>query len=191
MPQHQDAQSEEDEEIGEEAEIMTGASIPGLLSIIPPFLSSAVRRDGNETNGELRAAVTMNFPTGRQQDTPCLITFAITDEKVESIALKLYNAHLERDGRKRFIYYDGDTRKARIGPQFTLQECTVEAIPQIFGPIINAGNCSSPPRLVEVRTGSHITQTVQMSEFHNVGDGAIITVVLNSTHASQIFEQLY
>lgn len=174
----------------ENADAVTGAHIQGLMDLVPPYMCGAIRRD--DSNGRLTAAVTMNFPIARLEvDTPCAITFAILDTKVEYIAEKLYNAHLEQEGSRRVIYYDGEARKARIGPDFTLDCCSMEAIPVLFGPLLSAGNMESPHRLQEARNGSSITHTVTMGDFHEVGKGAVITVSLGITAGTQIFEKLY
>lgn len=156
------------------------------MELVPPYMLDAIRK--YQKNGTMKAGVRMLFPES-DLDMPCAITFDILDQKVEFLAEKLFNAHLEREGAARVLYYD-EARKGRIGPGFTLVCCTTEAIPRLFGRLITAGNVASPHRHEEARVGSPGTETVTM-ELHGVGEGALITLSLGRREGSEIFEKLY
>lgn len=149
-------------------------------------MANAIKR--YEDHGTLKAGVWMRFPR-RDLDLQCSITFEILDQKVEYLAWKLFNAHLERQGAARVLYYDNDARTARIGPGFSLQSCTAEVLPGLFGPLITSGNVASPSRQREMPTA--ITDTVTMELHGEVGKGAVIILSLGSREASQVFEKLY
>lgn len=167
-------------------EAVSGAQIQGLVDLLPPYMMDAICK--YKKDGTMKAAVEMRFLKGL--DLPCAITFRIVDEKVEYIAEKLFNAHLEREGPARVLYYDGDARKGRIGPGTRLECCTIEAIPRLFGPLIAQGNEASPYCQEEKLAGRRSTQTVTM-ELQQVGQGAIVTLSLGRREGSQIYEKLF
>lgn len=167
---------------------VTGARIEALSSLVPPYMMGAIRQD--IIKGEWKAGVTMKF--SMCLDVQGAISFEIVDQKVEYLAEKLFNAHLEREGHRRVFYYGDAERRLRIGGGCTLLSCTTEAIPRFFGQLITQGNLEAPHRKEEQqRAGSSITETVIMSRFDEIGKGALITVSLGPTAASQLFEKLF
>ncbi|KAK6858664.1 hypothetical protein PG995_005228 [Apiospora arundinis] len=173
-------------------EYVTGASVEGLQRLVPPYMNSAVQRF--EKNGEWFAAGSMTFPNqGLNAALSSVLTFQIMDTKVEHLAEKLYNAHLEREGNRRVMYYDGNRRKASIGPQFTLETCNSDVLEEFFGIDIAEGNRASPPRRREKSEGVclSLTQTITMSGFGQIGNGAHLSIFLDIASASRIYEKLY
>lgn len=165
-----------------------GAHVRGLAELVPPYMADAIKR--YEKNGVLKAGVRMLFP-GSNLDLPCTITFDILDQNVEFLASKLFNAHLERKGVARVLYYDNDARKVGIGPGCTLQSCTTEVIPSLFGQLITSGSVACPYRQEEACAGKrYITESISM-ELREAGKGALITLSLASIEGSQVFEKLY
>ncbi|KAL2272810.1 hypothetical protein FJTKL_05970 [Diaporthe vaccinii] len=168
----------------------TGATVQGLLELlVPQGLIGATRQEfvGKDV---LKFAVTVDyFPL--QLEAPCVISFEILDQKVEYFAQKLFNAHLEREGEFRVFYYDGDKRRVTMGSEFALRSCTMQAIPEFFGPNIDAGNLEMPQRQMEMLAGSSVTDTIKMSGFNRIGNGAHITVSLGPVGAYQCLDMLY
>lgn len=176
------------EEQTDETDEFEGADIQGLVQLVPPYMADAISK--YKPNDTLKAAVMMLFPE-RDSGAPCSIMFEIVDQKVEFLAGKLFNAHLERDGTARLLYYSDDARRGQIASGFTLMCCTAEAIPTLFGTLITVGNLASPHRQKEATGGSRaITKTVTM-ELRSVGEGARITLSLGREEASQIFKMLF
>lgn len=176
------------EEETDETDEFEGADIQGLMQLVPPYMADAISK--YKPDNTLKAAVMMLFPN-RDSHAPCTIMFEIVDQKVEFLAGKLFNAHLERDGTARLLYYSDDARRGHIASGITLMCCTAEAIPALFGTLITVGNLASPRRQEEGTGGSRaITKTVTM-ELRDVGQGARITLSLGREEASQIFKQLF
>lgn len=165
-----------------------GAHVRGLAELVPPYMAESIKR--YEKNGTLKAGVRMLFP-GSDLDLPCTITFDILEQSLQFLASILFNAHLERKGAAWVLYGDNGARKVRIGPGCTLQSCTTEVIPGLFGHLITSGNMACPQRQEEVRAGKrYITESVTM-EMREAGKGALITLSLASIEGSQVFEKLY
>lgn len=176
------------EEQTDETDEFEGADIQGLVQLVPPYMADAIRK--YKLNGTLKAAVMMLIPE-RDSDAPYTIMFDIVDEKVEFLAGKLFNAHLERDGKARLLYYSDDSRRGKISHGFTLMCCASDAMTALFGTQITVGNLASPRRQEEATSGSRaITKTVTM-ELRDVGEGAMITLSLGRKEGSQIFKTLF
>lgn len=175
---------------GETTEVdeYVGAHVRGLAELVPPYMADSIKR--YEKNGTLKAGVRMLFP-GSDLGLPCTITFDILDQSLQFLASKLFNAHLERKGMSWVLYYDNDARKVGTGPGCTLQSCTTEVIPSLFGQLITSGNVASPHRQEEACAGKrYITESVRM-ELREAGKGAFITLSMGSIEGSQVFEKLY
>lgn len=70
-----------------------GASIKGLLSLFPDYLSNAIRKD--KTTDHMTTAVTINFPRKSFRDISYIITLVVKANKVKYLTILLFRVHLE------------------------------------------------------------------------------------------------
>lgn len=167
-------------------EIISGADVEGL-DLFPEYLRGAIRR--NDTGHRKTAAVSMNFPSHVIADVDCIITMEVYPNKVERLALLLFDAHLETHGEVRELVIPGGLRV--IASQ--LQGSSPESVTNVFGFETAAALASAPYRRIEVSEADAqvATRCVTMSDFNNIKKGAIITLTLGRRAASQLFEKLF
>jgi hypothetical protein len=117
-----------------------------LASVFPRYLHTAIRQQGD------KADVSIEFPS-----SDCVLCLAILPSKVEHIATKLFELHVETDGPLRYFLSDKGRKSI---PQPMLRQQGVEAIsvPHFFGSLIDQGIQSSSIRRDEIGQG-HFTLT--------------------------------
>lgn len=150
------------------------------------YLRGAIRRD-DDAGGRKTAAVSMNFPSNLIGDVDCALTLEVQSNKVEYLAMRLFNAHLETNGEARELVLDGGTR-ARIN---WLVGSPSERVLEIFGCEIATAIEQAPFRRLEVLDGTDATRCVTMSDFTDSGKGAMITLSLGLRAGSKIYEKLF
>lgn len=167
-------------------EITSGADIDEL-DLFPEYLRGAIRRD--DAGDRRTAAVSMNFPYNIIADVDCAMTMEVMPNKVERLALLMFNAHLETNGKVREIILPGGLK---VIPT-RLQGSPPESVITVFGPMTAAALESAPYRKLEVlEAGPRVaTRCVTMSDCSEADKGAIITLTLGRRRASQIFERLF
>lgn len=165
-------------------DITSGADIEGL-ALFPEYLRGAIRRDDGDKGKT--AAVSMNFPPNIIADVDCVMTMEVLPNKVERLAMLLFDAHLEVNGKARELVLPGGVTAIA----YRLQGGRPKPISDVFGSETAAAISSAPYRRHEVSEGSISTRCVSMSDFVNADKGAIITLTLGMREGSQIFEKLF
>jgi hypothetical protein len=92
-------------------EITSGADVEEL-DLFPEYLRGAIRR--NDTGGHKTAAVSMNFPPRIIADVDCIMTMEVYPNKVERLALLIFNAYLETNGEVRELVIPGGLKAIAI-----------------------------------------------------------------------------
>lgn len=144
---------------------MTGASVEGILDLFPDYLGGAIRRDG--TGDQITGAVTMNFPRTSFGDVSCIMTLVVQANKVERLAMLLFGAHVESEGRSREVVLQ-DGARLLPSPQVILQGSYGNAVHQVFGSVTAAAITAAPFRRREMLQGTRATRCVTMTIFSEV-----------------------
>lgn len=167
-------------------EIISGADIEEL-DLFPEYLRGAIRRDN--TGSHQTAAVSMNFPSHVIADVDCIMTMEVYPNKVERLAMLIFDAHLETNGEVRELIIPGGLKVIAI----QLQGSPPSSVTNVFGQITAAALESAPYRRCEIsEAGAQVaTRCVTMSDFTDVHKGAIITLTLGRRAASQLYEKLF
>jgi hypothetical protein len=167
-------------------EIISGGDIEEL-DLFPEYLRGAIKR--NETGSHRAAAVSMNFPSHVIADVDCIMTMEVYPNKVEHLAVLIFNVHLETNGEIRELIMPGGLKIIAI----QLQGSPPSSVATVFGPITAAALESAPNRRREISEGGAqvATRCVTMSDFTDVHKGAIITLTLGRRAASQLYEKLF
>ncbi|KJZ73080.1 hypothetical protein HIM_07464 [Hirsutella minnesotensis 3608] len=173
-------------------QVLSNASLRGTADIFPEYLSGGIRRDIVHVDGLmcLKAAVTMNFPYNPLGQVHCLMTLAILSNKVEYLAMALFNVHVESASRVRHVVLPGGVRLLP-NPELTLHGCQTEAIKLVFGSEVNNAVQASPVRKQEMEEEVRKTGCVSMTIARSSDEGAFITLNLGLTEGSRIREKLY
>ncbi|KAH8744723.1 hypothetical protein F5883DRAFT_660200 [Diaporthe sp. PMI_573] len=171
--------------ISPKPEILVGADI-AELDLFPEFLAGVIKR--NDISPKT-AAVTFEFPRDSIADINCAMSIVVFPNKVERLALLLFNAYLETNGTVRELILPGGL--CVIPKQ--LQGSPLEAVTNVFGPTVAAALESALYRKIELSEAALGVGTccVTMSECSDVYDGAVITVVLGRREASKMYEKLF
>lgn len=172
----------------EQGQVVSGASIPGLLSVFPSYINGAIRRDNHEDH--VTAAVTMNFPGASFGGVPCIMTLVVEPNKVERLAMLLFRAHLESTGESRELVLESGTRTIPK-PQLLLQGSPSDAVSQVFGPEIAGAIAATPFRKREVSEGILATRCVTMTIPHEASSAALITLTMGLEEGIGIQGRLY
>jgi hypothetical protein len=167
-------------------EIISGGDIEEL-DLFPEYLRGAIRR--NDTGSHQTAAVSMNFPSHVIADVDCIMTMEVYPNKVERLAVLIFDAHLETNGEVRELIVPGGLKVIAI----QLQGSPPGSVTNVFGRITAAALESAPYRRREIsEAGAQVaTRCVTMSDFTDVHKGAIITLTLGRRAASQLYEKLF
>ncbi|KAB5514947.1 hypothetical protein GE09DRAFT_1179690 [Coniochaeta sp. 2T2.1] len=173
----------------EDGQVVEGASIDGLLGLFPEYLSGAIRRD-HSRNDRITAAVTMNFPSSSFGEVACIMTLVVQANKVERLAMLLFGAHVESEGRCREIVLQEGAR-LRPSPQITLQGTHSDAISKVFGSMTATAIAAAPYRRREIREGTRATRCVSMTILNECDATAMITLTLGLEEGLQIKKMLY
>jgi hypothetical protein len=162
------------------------------VDVFPEYMSGAIRKDTVQIDGLmcLRAAVTMNFPYYPLGQVHCLMTLAIMSNKVEYLAMTLFNVHVESASHVRYVVLPGGVRLLP-NPEITLQGCQTEAIAKLFGPEVDGAVKASPVRRQEVKQETRATGCVSMTITRSSNEGAFINLNLGLTEGSEIRDKLY
>ncbi|KJZ69374.1 hypothetical protein HIM_11235 [Hirsutella minnesotensis 3608] len=184
LPTHHDASHTDAVPAQAKHDITSGADIEGL-ALFPEYLRGAIRRD--DAGDGKTAAVSMNFPPDIIADVDCAMTMEILPNKVERLAILLFDAHLEMNGKVRELVLPGGITAIA----YRLQGGRPGPVSDVFGAETVAAIESAPYRRYEVSEGTIATRCVSMSDFVDADKGAIITLTLGMREASQIFEKLF
>lgn len=166
------------------AQVFSGADVDEL-NLFNEYFRSAIRR--NDAGSCKTAAISINFPPYR--DNNCFMTIEVLPNKVERLALELFNAHLETNEEMRELVLPGGLKAAPL----RLQGASPKAVLNVFGPQTAAALEAAPYRKVEIEEEGRdsATRCVTMSECHDSSKGAILTLTLGRIGASQIYERLF
>ncbi|KAF2253261.1 hypothetical protein BU26DRAFT_547790 [Trematosphaeria pertusa] len=117
-------------EASNQEQTLTGAKINGLVSVFPQWIVRAIRKGHG-------VGVTMvfpaNLPTGRVQ---CLMSLAISPDKVQRLASVLFDIHLEIEDGFRFVVHN-NTVRISPRPEIYLQGAAEKAIIECLGRILS------------------------------------------------------
>ncbi|KAH6953739.1 hypothetical protein BKA56DRAFT_604803 [Ilyonectria sp. MPI-CAGE-AT-0026] len=172
----------------EQGQVVTGASIQGLLNLFPEYISGAIRRDG--AADQMTAAVMMNFPRRSFGDVACIMTLVVLANKVERLAMLLFGAHLESDGGIREVVLQ-DGARLIPSPQVILQGSHSDAVSKVFGSETAGAIAAAPFRRREILEGTRATRCVTMTIFRESDKTALITLTLGLREGFQIHDKLY
>ncbi|KAF5963517.1 hypothetical protein FBULB1_13343 [Fusarium bulbicola] len=173
----------------EQAQSFKAASIQGLSSVFPEYMSGAIRRNDPGEGDCVTAAITMNFPSRSIGQVGCVMTLAVESNKVEHLAMLLFKTHLESDGTSRELVLQGGTRVTPY-PQLLLQGSYSDTISEVFGLEIAGAIAASPYRRQEIRVGTLATRCVTMTIYGTVHEPVLITLNLGLAEATKIYEKL-
>lgn len=136
-----------------------------------------------------KAAVTMAFPYVGKDD--CIMSLAITESKVQYVAMILFNVHVEVESAvqaRQVVLHDGVTLTS---PEITLQGVYHEAIKKLFGHEIYEAIKVSRVCQEERQKGTRATRCVSMIIPSDPGVGAVINLNLGLREGAEIRDKLY
>lgn len=172
-------------EVSNKEQTLTGANIDGLVSVFPQWLVRAIRK-----GQDVAVGVTMVFPALPNGKVQCLMSLAISPDKVQRLASVLFDIHLEIEGGFRFVVYN-DTVRISPRPEINLQGATGKAIIECLGCEIHRAIEASPARSEERRNGILATNCVTMVVTGDPSEESILNLCLGLKEAYQIKETLY
>lgn len=167
-------------------------SLLGTAQLFPRYLAGAVKRTANPTDGSgYVTAVAMILPAAPfATRRGCQMTLDIMSNKVEHLAMDLFNVHLETTEGLRYLCCAGGA-KVLPNPKLTVRGCLHSAITRIFGAETAHAIRASPGYQDEVKQGRDCTDCVSMAISHGAEDVAQIVVELGLREGSLISERLF
>lgn len=130
----------------------------------------------------------MDFPFDGLVD--CLMSLAIHQNKVEYLALALFNVHVESEGQVRYVMLN-EGAKLIPNPEMTLKGARDDAILRILGVEIHEAIQASRMRKKELEEGNLVTECVSMIFTDRSDEGAVINLSLGLKDGAQIQNKLY
>jgi hypothetical protein len=170
-------------------QVLSQASLQGTAEVFPEYMSGAIRRDVDATTG-WKAAITMTFPYLGKVD--CLMGLAIKENKVQHIAMALFNVHVEFEPAvpaRQIVLPHG----VRLMPssEIILQGVQIEAIISLLGTEIYEAIKGSRVYQEELQQGVRATRCVSMIMSSNHDDGAVINLNMGLKEGSRVRDKLY
>lgn len=162
---------------------LTGAGINGIVAVFPQWLVRAIQR---ENSGGVTMVFPANLAAGGFQ---CLMSVAISPNKLQRVALSLFNIHLETEGNLRYIIYNDSVRIS--GPEIKLQGVTEKDIIDYLGFKIHWAVEASPARLEEKSNGLLATNCITLSVASDCYAVGFLHIILGLKEAFEIKEMLY
>ena len=172
-------------------QVLVNVSLAETRLLFPPYLSKAIKRIPDPSNGNaFVAAISMTFPDARvTTKIDCQMALEITDNKVEHIAMKLFDTHLETTEGLRYVCLPGVAR-VLPNPKLTLRGCLHDNLSSIFGPDTHNAIMTSPAYQDEVKRGHDYTECVSMVISQGAHDGGVILLSLGLREGALIKDKL-
>jgi hypothetical protein len=118
------------------------------------------------------------------------MSLAIRANKVEYIAMELFEIHLETEDGFRCIVL-GNGVRCVPGQEMFLQGAQPEAIDKLLGPVTGRAISMSPARQEELNQAILATRCVTMEIARNPADGAILNLNLGLEAGFEISDKLF
>lgn len=157
---------------------MESPNILQIVSLFPSYLAEAIKTYASDWD-TCAGAVTMSFPdiSSLKKKFGSIMSLEIEPNKVERLALELFNTHIESDTVQRYILLPTGVRITPTS-DLVLRGCDRCVIRAIFGAEIHTAITSSPVYKEELKKGRNLTETVTMTISHNLDHGAVINLTL-------------
>lgn len=171
---------------------MSGASLTVTIDIFPADFADSVKRDVDPYDEQaFVAAIDMAFPSGQTTTAyACQMIIAVTDNKTDHLAMKLFDVHLETHAGLRYVCLPGGA-KVLPNPKIILQECALDVIPSVLGFETYIGIKANPMYQEERKLGRTKTRCVSMVISHIALESSLICVNLGLREGVLIREKLY
>jgi hypothetical protein len=175
----------------ETEQILVNASLAETTKLYPPYLSSAVRRIRDPANpNEFVAAISMKFADSQMNiKTDCEMALEIAANKVEHMAMELFNAHLETIEGLRYIYLPGGA-KVWPNPNLTLQGCKRDVVSSMFGSETSNAIMVTHAYQMEVKQGLDRTDCISMEISQGADTAGLVFLRLGLGEGSLIAKRL-
>ena len=177
--------------IAEEGQLLVNASLAETTKFFPLYLSSAIGRvpDSYDSN-TFAAAVSMTFPADRvTTKVECQMSIEISANKVEHLAMQLFQAHVETTAGLRYLFLP-DGSKALPCPKLTLRGCKQDNIFSIFGNETCNAIMASPEYQNEVKQGLNYTESVSMLISQGAEEVGVVLLSLGLREGTLIAKKL-
>ena len=177
--------------IAEEGQLLVNASLAETTKFFPLYLSSAIGRiPDSYGNNTFAAAVSMTFPADRvTTKVECQMSIEISANKVEHLAMQLFQAHVETTAGLRYLFLP-DGSKALPCPKLTLRGCRQDNISSIFGSETSNAIMASPEYQNEVKQGLNYTESVSMLISQGAEEVGVVLLSLGLREGTLIAQKL-
>ena len=169
--------------------ILSDASVNATAEIFPEYINTAIIRHCHDLSGWI-AIITMAFPKANYLPPDCSASLAISCNKVEYLAMTLFNVHIEADEQTYGVIISGGARVSST-VELTLQNAQVDAVRKLFGPYIFAAISGAVVFRGERQRATVTTACVSMRIPSKITSQAYISLELGLQEAIEINKRLY
>jgi len=167
-------------------------SVSRVVTVLPTYLASAVRRYLQSNGHGWVAAITMSFldTLSFGNKLGSMMSLEIMSNKVERVASVLFDVSVELAGEHRYLILPTGLR-ILPSPDLVLRGCKRDVILEVFGRDITTAIMASPAYKEEAEQGNPLTECVTMTISNKAKDGAVINLSLDEKEGFRVKAKLY